>query len=166
MAATVFTSPQERSRFLRFAVVGVIGAVVDFGTFNLLTSLLGVRSVTASVISFVAAVTSNFTWNHFWTYPDSRTKTIAQKLGQFALVSGIGLAIRTPIFVGAESFLIPALTRLDAPLPLSPIFLGHNLALATAVGVVMLWNFFVNRYWTYNDVDKPSSTQNKDNVTP
>jgi len=23
-----------------------------------------------------------------------------------------------------------------------------------AVGVVMLWNFFVNRYWTYNDVDK------------
>jgi putative flippase GtrA len=20
--------------------------------------------------------------------------------------------------------------------------------------VVMLWNFFANRYWTYNDVDK------------
>ena len=28
-----------------------------------------------------------------------------------------------------------------------------NLTLALAVGIVMLWNFFVNRYWTYNDVD-------------
>jgi putative flippase GtrA len=26
------------------------------------------------------------------------------------------------------------------------------LSLATAVSVVLLWNFFVNRYWTYGDV--------------
>ncbi len=36
----------------------------------------------------------------------------------------------------------------------TPEFLGKNFTLAIAVGVVMLWNFFVNRYWTYNDVDK------------
>jgi putative flippase GtrA len=30
---------------------------------------------------------------------------------------------------------------------------GKNLALALAVGIVMFWNFFVNRYWTYSDVD-------------
>ena len=30
--------------------------------------------------------------------------------------------------------------------------LGDNLALVLAVIVVMFWNFFVNRYWTYNDV--------------
>jgi putative flippase GtrA len=36
--------------------------------------------------------------------------------------------------------------------PLTPDFLAKNLTLAVAVGVVMLWNFFVNRYWTYNDV--------------
>jgi hypothetical protein len=22
-----------------------------------------------------------------------------------------------------------------------------------AVGIVMMWNFFINRYWTYNDID-------------
>ena len=37
--------------------------------------------------------------------------------------------------------------------PLSPELLAKNLTLALAVGIVMLWNFFVNRYWTYNDVD-------------
>jgi putative flippase GtrA len=36
---------------------------------------------------------------------------------------------------------------------LSPEIVGNNAALATAIIVVMLWNFIVNRYWTYNDVD-------------
>jgi putative flippase GtrA len=30
---------------------------------------------------------------------------------------------------------------------------AKNATLALAIGVVMLWNFFVNRYWTYNDID-------------
>ena len=160
MAATVFSSAQERARFLRFAVVGIIGAVVDFGTFNLLTSFSDIEPVTASIISFIAAVTSNFTWNHFWTYRDSRNKTISQKLVQFSIVSAIGLAIRTPIFAGVESFLIPLLEEMSLPFSLTPTFVGHNIALAAAVGVVMLWNFFINRYWTYNDVDQTPVTQN------
>jgi putative flippase GtrA len=31
--------------------------------------------------------------------------------------------------------------------------LGENLALATVVIIVLFWNFFINRYWTYNDVE-------------
>jgi putative flippase GtrA len=41
------------------------------------------------------------------------------------------------------------------PLPsvmFTPEFLAKNITLAIAVIVVMFWNFFVNRYWTYNDV--------------
>jgi putative flippase GtrA len=34
----------------------------------------------------------------------------------------------------------------------TPRFMAHNIALAAAVLVVMMWNFFANRYWTYNDV--------------
>ena len=32
-------------------------------------------------------------------------------------------------------------------------WLGESIAWALAVVIVMFWNFFVNRYWTYNDVD-------------
>jgi putative flippase GtrA len=32
-------------------------------------------------------------------------------------------------------------------------FLAKNATLILAIGIVMIWNFFVNRYWTYNDVD-------------
>ena len=31
--------------------------------------------------------------------------------------------------------------------------LADNITLAIAVIIVMFWNFFANRYWTYNDVD-------------
>jgi putative flippase GtrA len=36
---------------------------------------------------------------------------------------------------------------------LDPDLLAKNFTLAVAVLVVMFWNFFVNRYWTYSDVD-------------
>ena len=148
---SIITNRQERGRFLRFAVVGVIGAVVDFGTFNLLVTFTPVPAVLAQVISFTAAIFSNFTFNRYWTYPDSRSKRLTGQLAQFALISVIGLAIRTPLFAFLETILDQWFERLALPY-FTPVFLGHNLALATSVGVVMLWNFFVNRYWTYNDI--------------
>jgi putative flippase GtrA len=149
---TILTSRQERTRFFRFMIVGLIGAVVDFGTFNLLTLLAHVPAVWASVCSFTAAITSNFLWNRFWTYPDSRSKPVARQLIQFAVVNLVGLAIRTPLFAGLESPLRRFFASSFSTLPLPADVLGHNLALALAVGVVLLWNFFINRYWTYNDV--------------
>jgi len=147
----VITDPRERTRFLRFAVVGAIGAVVDFGIFNLLTLLTPTPAVVASVLSFICAVISNFTWNRFWTYADSRTKRVSRQLFQFFVINLIGLGIRTPLFAGLEKVLIKWFSSLSLPV-FTPTFLGHNIALATAVVVVMMWNFFANRYWTYNDV--------------
>ena len=161
------TEPKKReiSRFIKFSVVGVIGAVVDFGSFNLFANVLGIRSVLASVLSFTAAVTSNFIWNRFWTYPDSRSKTIRRQATQFAIISVIGLAIRTPIFAFAESPMNTLVSKfLISPFgqqlsdafkmqKLDPQVLGGNLALALAVIVVLFWNFFANRFWTYSDAD-------------
>lgn len=153
---------REFIRFYKFSIVGAIGAVVDFGSFNLLTVLAGIGGVVASVISFIAALTSNFIWNRFWTYPDSRSKRVHHQAIQFALVNLIGLAIRTPVFALLEQPATDlAATGLAPGGPLArtllatvaPLTVGRNLALAAAVLVVMLWNFGVNRVWTYSDVD-------------
>ena len=135
-------------------MVGIIGAVVDFGTFNLLTSIVGLTAVVASVFSFIAAIINNFTWNRYWTYPDSRSKPLGRQLVQFSAVSLLGLFIRTPIIAILE----PLFSDLFSGFAFLPIrfisaeFLANNLALAIAVIVVMFWNFFINRYWTYNDI--------------
>jgi putative flippase GtrA len=148
----ILTNKKERGRFFRFLVVGTLGAVVDFGTFNLLTNLTRIDAVIASMISFSAAVASNFLWNRYWTYPDSRTKHISHQLIQFFLINIIGLAIRTPLFAFLEPRMITLAEKYAAGMPLKSVTIGHNLSLAVAVGVVLLWNFFANRYWTYSDV--------------
>ena len=149
----IITDAKERGRFLKFTVVGGIGALVDFGAFNLLAEIAHVPEVYAQSISFVLAVFSNFIWNRFWTYPDSRSKRLSNQLVQFFLVNFIGLMIRTPIFALLHTPLEHLLAGGPLPRPLTPDIVGNNLALAFAVGIVLFWNFFVNRYWTYSDVD-------------
>lgn len=147
----IFTNTKERGRFIRFAIVGAIGAVVDFGVFNLLSGYFMVPVIASSVLSFIAAVMSNFTWNRYWTYPDSRTKRVSKQLIQFSVISLIGLAIRTPIFALFERIFSRWFDAIHLQV-ISPKFMAHNLALTVAIIVVLFWNFFVNRYWTYADV--------------
>jgi len=143
---------REGTRFAKFLSVGTIGAVVDFGTFNLLTAGFHFWPVPSSVCSFLAAVCSNFIFNRYWTYPDSRSKPIWRQAAQFTAVNAVGLGIRTPLF----AFLIPvwsrALSGNGAGFPALGEQLPRNLALGCAVFVVLIWNFVVNRFWTYNDI--------------
>jgi len=150
---TIFTSARERTRFYKFLAVGVVGALVDFGIENLLHRVFGLPYVWSGAISFICAVLSNFFWNRIWTYPDSRSKPVVQQLIQFAFVNAIGLLIRVPIL----RFVEPQLTKGFKLLParfllIPPDILGENITLAIAVGIVLFWNFFVNRYWTYSDI--------------
>jgi putative flippase GtrA len=148
----ILTDPQERTRFLKFMAVGVFGALVDFGIANLLAHFFSMPLVYAGSISFICAVISNFLWNRYWTYPDSRSRPLHRQLGMFFIVNVAGIAIRLPILKFGEPPLISLFQNLNLSASITPDFLARNLTLAIAVGIVMLWNFFVNRYWTYNDV--------------
>ena len=153
---------REIKRFIKFAVVGVIGAVVDFGSLNFLylspaVALLGISlgGLVAQGLSFITAICSNFIWNRYWTYPDSRTKSIRRQFVQFFLVNVTGILPRT-LIVAATAGLFTRLVetyREYIPIDMEASQLGLNLAVALGVGIVMFWNFFANRYWTYNDVE-------------
>lgn len=162
------TKAREVERFLKFATVGVLGAIIDFGVLNLLQATIlhpvgphvTLKVALATGTAFVSAVTSNFIWNRYWTYPDSRSRSVRQQWLQFFIVSIVGLAFRlvwvrtlySPFghlgadalrSIGAVSTMADATTRR----------LGTNIAQFFAVWIVMVWNFFANRYWTYNDVE-------------
>lgn len=169
--------PKEAERFFKFLVVGGIGFVVDFGIFNLLlnpvntmvspghglyNALAGMGishySIThlgptiAASISFVAAVFSNFLWNRHWTYPDSRSRSRRRQFTMFFIVSVIGVLIRIPIVF----FMTPIFRSMVSSVGSLQAYttrLADNLSLAVAVLVVLFWNFFANRHWTYNDVE-------------
>ena len=164
---------KEFERFWKFAVVGTIGAVVDFGTFrgllalgwldNVELNLIAKIALTgigiAGTVAFTLAVISNFIWNRYWTYPDSRSKSIASQLVTFFLVNIVGILIRIPIlellsrpFDILAHNILPGIAGQMANI-MGENAVGENTAWVLAVVIVMFWNFFVNRYWTYNDVD-------------
>ncbi|MBN1146415.1 MAG: GtrA family protein [Anaerolineales bacterium] len=150
----ILTNSRERTRFLRFAVVGAIGAVIDFGVMNLLVAAFSTSLVFAGAVSFIAAVLSNFIWNRYWTYPDSRSKPLLRQLFEFAIVSLIGLLIRVPTLAILEPVSLALVSNLPFKIAyMDASFISKNLTLAIAVIIVMFWNFFVNRYWTYGDVE-------------
>ena len=142
---------KEAERFIKFLFVGTIGFVVDFGILTLLKELTPLPTVVANTISFTATVVSNFTLNRYWTYPDSRSKSIWSQLGQFTLVNIVGLVINNSILLLLE----PVFDTLLLNFPAIPIR-GYIPAKMIATIVVLFWNFFVNRYWTYSDVDAGS----------
>ncbi len=159
---------KEVERFLKFATVGIIGAIIDFGVLNLLQatvlsptgSHISAKVALATGVAFTSAVTSNFIWNRYWTYPDSRTRPIQQQLVQFFLVNVAGMAFRLVwvrvLFTPFGHFGADALQTLGLSEGLNMTAtkkLGTNIAQFFAVWIVMVWNFFVNRYWTYNDVE-------------
>ncbi len=149
----ILIETKERVRFLKFAAVGTVGAVVDFGIANLLAHFFNMQLVYAGSISFICAVISNFLFNRYWTYPDSRSRHILHQLGMFFLVNAAGIAIRIPILHYVEPPLENVFRNMMHLSTSLVDLLARNATLAIAVGVVMIWNFFVNRYWTYNDVE-------------
>ncbi|HEX3053300.1 MAG TPA: GtrA family protein [Aggregatilineaceae bacterium] len=159
---------KEVERFLKFAIVGIIGAAVDFGVLNVLQATIlhpvdpnfQAKVALATGTAFTSAVTSNFIWNRYWTYPDSRSRSLRQQLVQFFIVNAVGLAFRlwfvhslvTP-FGHAGVDVLHSVGLGQSMSDGSIRQLGTNVAQFFAVWIVMVWNFFVNRYWTYNDVE-------------
>ncbi len=152
MAIRAGMNPVEAKRFAKFAVVGVFGAVVDSVVFNVGLGV-GLPATVAGAIALALAVISNYIWNRYWTYPDSRSKPILNQFLQFFFVNILALGIRVPTLNYLPPPLIAFIEQnISALAPFASV-IGNNLAWTLAVGIAMFWNFFVNRYWTYNDVD-------------
>jgi len=74
--------------FLKFGVVGGSGVAVNFIVFWILTVILEVNHLAASVVATEIAILNNFTFNHLWTFKERR--------GQ------LGLAMRLLNFHGSR----------------------------------------------------------------
>lgn len=156
---------KEVERFIKFAFVGALGFVIDIGAVLILQNTIlppenNETVILVSSIAFVLAVSSNFVWNRFWTYPDSRSHSIRRQLTQFGIVSVIGLIIRNLWINGTYELLGQLSTTIlkgafadYAPALLDQNKLGNTIALVFGVLIVMIWNFLANRFWTYNDIN-------------
>lgn len=129
----------ETTRLFRFALVGLSGAVVDFGLLNLLHVGLRLPLAPSNLLSVSAAILNNFHWNRRWTFADADAARASRQLVRFVLVSLGGLALNTLVLLAAHR----GLSEIE------PGWLRTNLAKAIAVMVALGWNFTLNRAWTF-----------------
>lgn len=152
-------------RFLKFSVVGVIGTAIDFGIFNLLHNVLGWYRILSNTFSVTTAIVNNYLWNLYWVYPETRGRQNAKKFIQFVIVSISAWALNTGILWSSEHWLFGTHGLFSGLVGTAAQMVGtehevlsSNTAKVLATGIVLFWNFFANRLWTFRDVDSDVQT--------
>lgn len=120
-------------KFLRFGVVGFSGLFVDFGITWLLKELARWQKYLSNAIGFMAAASSNYMLNRWWTFQSTNPNVVIEYTG-FIFIAVLGLVINTLI-------LWILVSRVRMNFYLSKVF---------ATAVVMLWNFVANLVFTFN----------------
>jgi putative flippase GtrA len=147
------TNRREVKRFVKFAMVGTAGMITHLTIANLLNFGLHFPDALANAIGFLAAVFQNYMLNYRWTFADRRyttTKARWLQISQFAAVSIVGLGINTVVREIVSHIMHPVWLSLIAN-PVAAEVINYNFSIATAIGVVLFWNFIVNRLWTFRN---------------
>jgi dolichol-phosphate mannosyltransferase len=119
-------------RFLRFAVVGGSGVLINMAVLWLLHDKVGLPLTRSSIAAISLAILNNFLWNNFWTF---KAATIQKRrFAQFVIISLVGMVINLAI-----------LNILFAS--------GIHYAMANLAGIMVAtaWNFFANSKWTWGE---------------
>jgi len=126
-------SSVQLGRFVRFAVVGLSGVVVDMGLFYLLHAELLMELTLSAILSTEMAIINNFIWNDIWTFSEisQQENALMQRLFRFAkfnLVSLLSLTLNPAI--------VYVLFHYSA--------VNEYLAKVVAIGCLFLLNFWLN----------------------
>lgn len=162
--AALLTQRRGVRQFVKFGIVGATSTVINFLCVNILYRTFGVSLVPALTIAFLVSAMNGFFWNRQWTFKEARGKPAHTQSFQFLVVNIIGWLLNTSIVVlliahfmsGGQGLfgnwrqvhqIILAIVLGEGKNQYSFWLLNGSLAVATAV--VVFWNFFANRLWTF-----------------
>lgn len=120
-------------KFIKFCVVGGSGVLVDFTVTYLLKEKARVNKYIANSAGFITAASTNYLFNRIWTFESHNPKITEQYL-LFIGIAAIGLIINnTVIYLLTEK-----------------AHLKFYFSKLLAIGVVTIWNFFMNYFFTFH----------------
>ncbi len=151
-------------QFVKFGMVGASSTIINFLCFNLLCRVAHSPLVSSLTLAFLISAVNGFFWNRRWTFREAQAKAVHTQSFQFLIVNIIGWLLNTSIVVllvahftarGSGLFgshhqlkqIVLAIVAGEGKQQYS--FWLLNGALAAATAVVVFWNFFANRMWTF-----------------
>ena len=118
------------NQFLRFAVIGVIGFIVDVFFLYFAIYVLGLDVINAAFFAFPFAVTATWFGNRIFTFHDAEKTPLFSQWLQFFIVCAIGLVFNRGAYT---------LSVLYVPFVYEYPFIG----VVIGTLVAMFFNFFV-----------------------
>jgi putative flippase GtrA len=118
------------TQLAKFCVVGALGYAINLAVYAALLHG-GLHYLLAATLSFLVAVTSNYTWNRLWTFRDRRRGVAAQGLRFFVVSLGS---------LGANLLVLNVLISVGA---------GKLVGQAIAIVLVTPLNFVGNKLWSF-----------------
>ena len=129
------TSGLPVNRFLRFAMVGLSGVIVDMSLLFVLSdpTMLGWGLTRSKLIASEAAIVNNFLWNDVWTFGDVSAHQWGltarlRRFGKFQLICFAGVVLNTVLL----------------NLQFNVLHMNRYVANAVAIAAVTGWNFWLN----------------------
>ena len=128
-------------QLVKFGLVGASSTAVNFAVLNLMLIALHQNRYVAVTIAFLVSVVNGYFWNKRWTFKSAPAKAVHTQFTQFLLVNAVSWGLDL-LFVRLIS--VP----LEHDFTLSMVK-ATNIAQLVATGVLVFWNFFANRVWTF-----------------
>ncbi|GAA1224456.1 GtrA family protein [Kitasatospora nipponensis] len=122
---------------VKFAIVGLVGIVVNFGVSNAVLHATGWAPVRCSVIGTIVAIAANYVGYRYWVYRDSDAASRRREITLFLIFSGIGMLIEN----GTVWFSTYTLA-LTGPV-------AYNASKMVGTGLGTLFRFFSYRTWVF-----------------
>jgi dolichol-phosphate mannosyltransferase len=132
--------------FIRFAVVGASGTVVNLGVFAAAVHG-GLNKYVASALAIELSIIWNFFLNNYWTFAERKTRVRTRIKGlKYNLISLATLGVSFGTF-----------SLMSVLVPRAPAVVDQFVGILPAV----LVNYFLNSYWTFR-ADPPSGVTKDD----
>lgn len=144
-------------QFLKFGMVGTVGAIVDFGSYNIMTRGLGWTTtfhvggfeiIAANLVSVLAAILCNFLLNKYWTFRNPSKSVLQQGAGYLTL--NFLTFILNQILTSFFAFRVPLIEAAFGSQK-------DNVAKAISVGFILFINFFGSKFLIFRKKPVPES---------
>lgn len=121
-------------RFMRFAIVGTSGVLVNYAVLIGLVELMGLNRLIAVALANEIAILINFFFNNLWTFADSGRETpFLVRAARYNLF-GLGGLLLSVTVLGLLTY---------------GLGVHYLIANAFAIGTAVTWNYLSNARWTF-----------------
>jgi len=126
-------------QFIKYLLVGLLGILLDFGIYIILTRKFNFSPVPANLISVFIAIVNNFLWNKYITFKARDTRQTGREFSKYFIINILSYTF--------QQVALPLLLLI----PLENVFSGHQdlVIKGTLAFIVGLITYLINRNWTF-----------------